>query len=126
MYCTEEEAPEEEAPEEAPEEGAPEEGAPNNEPSQVEAQEEEAPEEAPDSPSIPGLSSIQGAVSRGRSTRQLSLDLKNNSKNVIKENAIPAAHNFCFNPYMSHISLRWTYRTEKKGLVVLIELTAVY
>ena len=118
MYCTEEEAPEEEA----PEEGAPEEGAPNNEPSQVEAQEEEAP----DSPSIPGLSSIQGAVSRGRSTRQLSLDLKNNSKNVIKENAIPAAHNFCFNPYLSHISLRWTYRTEKKGLVVLIELTAVY
>ena len=93
MYCTEEEAPEEEAPEEG------------------------APEEAPDSPSIPGLSSIQGAVSRGRSTRQLSLDLKNNSKNVIKENAIPAAHNFCFNPYLSHISLRWTYRAEeKKGL----------
>ena len=112
LYCTEEEASEKEAPEE---------GAPNNEPSQVEAQ-----EEAPDSPSIPGLSSIQGAVSRGRSTRQLSLDLKNNSKNVIKENAIPAAHNFCFNPYLSHISLRWTYRTEKKGLVVLIELTAVY
>ena len=50
LYCTEEEASEKEAPEE---------GAPNNEPSQVEAQEEEAPEEAPDSPSIPGLSSIQ-------------------------------------------------------------------